>query len=71
MIKGLTKKQLEIYNYIKTYIEQNKYSPSYEEIRKEVHLISKSGIHSHILNLEERGWITRIKAKSRSIKIVK
>ena len=45
MMKGLTKKQSGIYDYIKKYIEQNKYSPSYEEIKKEIKLSSKSGIH--------------------------
>ena len=71
MMKGLTKKQSGIYDYIKQYIEQNKYSPSYEEIKKEIKLSSKSGVHIYIKSLEERGWITRISGKARSIKLIK
>jgi len=71
MIKGLTKKQSGIYDYIKEYIEQNKYSPSYEEIKKKIKLASKSGVHVYVNALEERGWITRIRGKARSIKLIK
>ena len=70
-MQGLTNKQYGIYDYIKKYIEQNKYSPSYEEIKKAIQLSSKSGVYCYIKALEERGWLTRIHGKARSIKLIK
>ena len=50
MMKGLTKKQSGIYDYIKKYIEQNKYSPSYEEIKRKLNSHLKV-VSMFILNL--------------------
>ena len=71
MKKGLTQKQVKVLNFIKNYIDEYSYSPSYEEIKKHIGLASKSGVHNHIILLSERNWITRIIGKARSVRIAK
>ena len=67
----LTKKQKELFDYLKDYIANNQISPSFEEMKQALGLKSKSGIHRLITSLEERGYIRRIKHKARAMEIVK
>ena len=53
----LTVKQKELLEYVSDFINSNKVSPSYDEIREAMNLKSKSGIHRIVLALEERGFI--------------
>ena len=66
----LTKKQKELYDYLKNYISSNEISPSFEEMKSAVNLKSKSGIHRLITSLEERGFIKRLKHKARAMEII-
>ena len=66
----LTKKQKELYDYLKDYISNNEISPSFEEMKSAVNLKSKSGIHRLITSLEERGFIKRLKHKARAMEII-
>ena len=66
----LTKKQKELYDYLKIYIADNQISPSFEEMKSAVNLKSKSGIHRLITSLEERGFIKRLKHKARAMEII-
>ena len=66
----LTKKQKELYDYLKKYISSNEISPSFEEMKSAVNLKSKSGIHRLITSLEERGFIKRLKHKARAMEII-
>ena len=66
----LTKKQKELFDYLKSYIENNQISPSFEEMKSAVNLKSKSGIHRLITSLEERGFIKRLKHKARAMEII-
>ncbi|MCP4393557.1 MAG: transcriptional repressor LexA [Alphaproteobacteria bacterium] len=67
----LTPKQFELLCFINEF--QNKYgiSPSFKEMKKAMGLKSKSGIHSLLLSLEDRGYIKRLAHKSRAIEILK
>jgi len=67
----LTKKQKELFVYLKDYISSNEISPSFEEMKNAVNLKSKSGIHRLITSLEQRGYINRLKHKARAMEIVK
>ena len=67
----LTKKQKELFIYLKTFISNNEISPSFEEMKNAVNLKSKSGIHSLITSLEQRGYIKRLKHKARAMEIIK
>lgn len=52
--KNMAKKE-EIYNYIKTYIAEHGYAPSYREIGTAVGLKSTSSVFSHMQNLFAEG----------------
>ena len=67
----LTKKQKELYEFLKSYMSINSIAPSFEEMRVAVNLKSKSGIHGLITSLEQRGFIRRLKHKARAIEIIK
>ena len=67
----LTKKQKELFVYLRNYISSNDISPSFEEMKNAVNLKSKSGIHRLITSLEQRGYIKRLKHKARAMEITK
>ena len=67
----LTKKQKELFVYLRDYISSNNISPSFEEMKNAVNLKSKSGIHRLITSLEQRGYIKRLKHKARAMEITK
>ena len=67
----LTKKQRELFLYLKDYISSNEICPSFEEMKNAVNLKSKSGIHRLITSLEQRGYIKRLKHKARAMEITK
>ena len=67
----LTKKQKELFVYLRDYISSNDISPSFEEMKNAVNLKSKSGIHRLITSLEQRGYIKRLKHKARAMEIIK
>jgi|TARA_Y100001951_G_scaffold100601_1_gene104275 repressor LexA len=68
---GLTSKQLRLYKFIKSYIAKKTISPSFDEMKKAVGLKSKSGVKQIVDQLENRKWITTLKARARSIRIAK
>lgn len=53
----LTKRQKQILDYIKKFIKDKNYSPSFEEIRKHFRFVSKSTVHHHIETLKEKGYL--------------
>jgi len=67
----LTKKQKELFDYLRGYIASHDISPSFEEMKNAVNLKSKSGIHRLITSLEQRGYIKRLKHKARAMEITK
>lgn len=52
--KNMTKKE-EIYNYIKSYIAEHGYAPSYREIGTAVNLKSTSSVYAHMQGLFAEG----------------
>ena len=67
---GLTPTQKRVYDTIMKFIETNKYSPSYEELKQILGYRSKSPIHGLIHQLKRRKWIKSQKGASRSIIIL-
>jgi repressor LexA len=67
----LTRKQLELLDFIKTRTERDGVPPSFDEMKEALDLRSKSGIHRLITALEERGFIRRLAHRARAIEIVK
>jgi repressor LexA len=67
----LTRKQLELLDFIKTRMDRDGVPPSFDEMKDALDLRSKSGIHRLITALEERGFIRRLAHRARAIEIVK
>lgn len=67
----LTRKQLELLNFINRRVQSDGVSPSFEEMKEALDLKSKSGIHRLITALEERGFIRRLPHRARALEIVK
>lgn len=67
----LTRKQLELLDFIRNRVEQDGVPPSFDEMKDALDLKSKSGIHRLITALEERGFIRRLAHRARALEIVK
>lgn len=65
----VTKRQKEIYDFIRDYIERRGYAPTLQEIGRQFRLSSVATVHKHLTNLEQRGWIRRRSNLSRSIEL--
>ena len=71
MARGkLGKRQLAIYDFIRTYSAEHGYPPSVREIGAAVGLASPSTVHMHLKVLEEQGLIRRDSKKPRTIEVV-
>lgn len=67
---GLTQQQAGVLSFIRTFIAARGYSPTYAEIAAGVGLMSKGRICAIIGQLEERGFVRRLRQRARSITIV-
>lgn len=67
----LTKKQLDLLEFIHKRMERDGVPPSFDEMKDALDLRSKSGIHRLITALEERGFIRRLAHRARAIEVVK
>ena len=65
----LTKRQQEIFEFIKRYSAQNGYPPTVRDIGKAVGLASSSTVHAHLANLEKLGVLRRDPSKPRAIEL--
>ena len=66
----ISKKQLEILEYIKSEISRIGYPPAVREICEAVNLRSTSSVHAHLESLEKNGYIRRDPTKPRAIEII-
>ena len=66
----ISKKQLEILEYIKAQILERGFPPAVREICEAVSLKSTSSVHSHLETLEKNGYIRRDPTKPRAIEIL-
>ncbi len=67
----LTKKQHMLLSYIKNYIEENGFSPTFEEMKEHQSLKSKSSISNLLKELEKKEYITMLPLQKRAIIIRK
>ncbi len=67
----LTRKQLDLLNFIHTRLQADGVPPSFDEMKDALDLRSKSGIHRLITALEERGFIRRLAHRARAIEVLK
>jgi repressor LexA len=66
----LTKRQQEIFDFIKRYSAKYGYPPTVRDIGKAVGLASSSTVHAHLANLEKVGLLRRDPSKPRAIELL-
>ena len=67
---NLTKRQQEIFDFIKRYSAKYGYPPTVRDIGKAVGLASSSTVHAHLANLEKLGLLRRDPSKPRAIEML-
>lgn len=67
----LTRKQKELLILIRDRLAGEGVPPSFDEMKAELGLRSKSGIHRLITGLEERGFIKRLPHRARALEILR
>jgi repressor LexA len=66
----LTKRQQEIFDFIKRYAAEHGYPPTVRDIGKAVGLTSSSTVHAHLANLVKAGLLRRDPSKPRAIELL-
>jgi repressor LexA len=67
---NLTKRQREIFDFIKRYSASHGYPPTVRDIGKAIGLTSSSTVHAHLANLEKLGLLRRDPTKPRAMEIL-
>jgi repressor LexA len=65
----LTKKQKQVLDHIKEFVDAHDYAPSYEEIATGIGLSSPSTIYVHVVNLINKGYLTKRWNANRSLEL--
>jgi repressor LexA len=68
---NLTKRQQEIFDFVKQYVSEHGYPPTVRDIGKAIGLTSSSTVHAHLANLEKLGVLRRDPTKPRAIELLK
>jgi len=69
-MNALTKRQQEIFEYVRTYVREHGYPPTVRDIGKAIGLTSSSTVHAHLANLEKLGVLKRDPTKPRAIEVL-
>jgi len=64
---ALTKRQKDVLDFIAKFVDDNGYSPSYEEIAHGLKLASLATVHKHITALDTKNYLKRGFNRSRSL----
>ena len=67
----LTKRQQEIFDFIKRYSAKHGYPPTVRDIGKAIGLGSPSTVHAHLANLEKLGLLRRDPSKPRALELLR
>jgi repressor LexA len=67
---NLTKRQREIFEFIKRYSDRHGYPPTVRDIGRAIGLTSSSTVHAHLANLEKIGLLRRDPSKPRAIELL-
>lgn len=68
---GLTRRQKEILDFVREFIERQGYSPSLDEIGRHFGLSSVATVHQHVTNLVQKGLLRRVWNQNRSLEVVR
>ena len=67
---ALTRRQREIYDFVRRFVDEKGYSPSLEEIGATFGLSSVATVHKHVAHLVEKGLLRKGWNRSRSLEPV-
>jgi repressor LexA len=67
---NLTKRQQEIFDYVRRHAREHGYPPTVRDIGKAIGLTSSSTVHAHLANLEKLGLLRRDPTKPRAIEVL-
>ncbi len=67
---NLTKRQQEIFEFVKRYVSDHGYPPTVRDIGKGIGLTSSSTVHAHLANLEKLGLLKRDPTKPRALEVL-
>jgi repressor LexA len=67
---NLTKRQQEIFDFVKRYVGEHGYPPTVRDIGKAIGLTSSSTVHAHLANLEKLGVVKRDPTKPRALEVL-
>jgi repressor LexA len=67
---ALTRRQREIYDYVREFVSSEGYSPSLEEIGAHFGLRSVATVHKHVQHLVSKGYLRKAWNRSRSVEPV-
>ncbi|MEZ4215963.1 MAG: transcriptional repressor LexA [Myxococcota bacterium] len=67
---ALTRRQREIYEFVRGFVREHGYSPSLEEIGSHFGLRSVATVHKHVQHLVEKGLLQKAWNRSRSVEPV-
>jgi|TARA_Y100000296_G_C5121400_1_gene230590 repressor LexA len=66
----MTRRQSQLYFFIKKFHNENNFSPSFQEMADGIGLKSKSGVHRLIEGLTKQQKLRRVKFTARSVEII-
>ena len=69
-MQGLTKRQEQTLDFIRSSIESRGYPPTLREIGEHMGIRSTNGVNDHLRALERKGYLRREDMKSRALKLV-
>ena len=69
-MQGLTKRQEQTLDFIRSSIEDRGYPPTLREIGEHMGIRYTNGVNDHLRALERKGYLTREDMKSRALKLV-
>ena len=69
-MQGLTKRQEQTLDFIRSSIEDRGYPPTLREIGEHMGIRSTNGVNDHLRALERKGYLTREDMKIRALKLV-
>ncbi len=71
MHKTITKRQKEVFDFIKKFVDKKGYPPTLEDVGKKLKVSAVSTIHQHIATLIEKGYLQKSGHYTRDIGIYK
>jgi repressor LexA len=69
-MKSLTKRQREVFDFLRECAHENGYWPSFREIQEHFGFRSTNAVMGHLRALEAKGVVTRVPGQARTFKLV-